>query len=98
LRESAGPTQLGRKRTLLPPSERIRKLAHRVDGRGPLRRRARTDIVIHDVDRVRAAPRLTQITVDHRASHAPDGDVTSLRAVVLVEGNSDRVALHTLLA
>jgi hypothetical protein len=31
-----------------------------------------------------------------RACRAPNGGVTALRAVVLVEGNSDRVALHTL--
>src|SRR5918994_534746 len=34
--------------------------------------------------------------VDVRAGRAPNGDVITPRAVVLVEGNSDRVALHTL--
>lgn len=34
--------------------------------------------------------------VDRWACHAPNGDVTTLRTAVLVEGNSDRVALHTL--
>ena len=37
-------------------------------------------------------------TVDRPAGRAPNGGVTTLRAVVLVEGNSDRVALHTLAA
>lgn len=41
---------------------------------------------------------LTENTIDRRACRAPNGDVTTLRAVVLVEGNSDRVALHTLAA
>lgn len=61
-----------------------------------MRRRAAhvLDSVIHDLDRGRAA--ITQLTVDCRACHAPNGDVTTLRAVVLVEGNSDRVALHAL--
>lgn len=35
-------------------------------------------------------------SVDQRAFRRPNGDVTAPRTVVLVEGNSDRVALHTL--
>lgn len=34
--------------------------------------------------------------VDQLATRVPNGDVTTLRTVVLVEGNSDRVALQTL--
>lgn len=34
--------------------------------------------------------------VNRRACRVPNGDVTTLRAGVLVEGNSDRVALHNL--
>jgi hypothetical protein len=34
--------------------------------------------------------------VDDADCHTSNGDVTTLRAVVLVEGESDRVALHTL--
>ena len=36
------------------------------------------------------------VTVDRRACNAINGVVSTLRAVVLVEGNSDLVALHTL--
>ena len=43
-----------------------------------------------------AVPHTARNTVDLRACRAPNGDVMTLRAVVLVEGDSDRVALHTL--
>jgi hypothetical protein len=43
-----------------------------------------------------AALRAGPNTVDRRACRAPNGEVATLRAVVLVEGNSDRVALRTL--
>ena len=39
---------------------------------------------------------LTETRLTGGRARAPNGDVTMLRAVVLVEGNSDRVALHTL--
>jgi hypothetical protein len=39
---------------------------------------------------------LTPTLLTAGACSAPNGDVTTLRAVVLVEGNSDRVALHAL--
>lgn len=53
--------------------------------------------MIHDLDRVPGRCRgLTQTLLTGGRAARPNGDVTALRAVVLVEGISDRVALHTL--
>jgi len=47
---------------------------------------------------VDARPRTARNTVDSPSSGIPNGVVNTPRAVVLVEGNSDRVALLTLAA